>query len=118
MSTFALAVDAMFNDPNMAEDAIWRAGGATEGLPVRIRYRSPEGIVGLQGNQFDLNAMLLDIRLSEVAAPAEGDAVDVLDDEGAIRETVQVTGLAGIDARKLVRTCEVALLASDDPDES
>lgn len=117
MSVFALAVDAMFDDPNMADDAIWRAGGAEEGLPVRIRYRSPEGIVGLQGNQFDLSAMLLDIRLSEVAEPSEGDVVDVLDDEGAIRETIKVIGLAGIDARKLVRTCEVALLAPDDPDD-
>jgi hypothetical protein len=117
MSVFALAVDAMFDDPNMADDAIWRAGGAGVGLPVRIRYRSPEGIVGLQGNQFDLSAMLLDIRLSEVAEPAEGDVVEVLDDEGAIRETIKVIGLAGIDARKLVRTCEVALLAPDDPDD-
>jgi len=117
MSVFALAVDAMFDDPNLGIDAIWRAGGAEEGLPVRIRYRSPEGIVGLQGNQFDLNAMLLDIRLSEVAEPAEGDVVDVLDEDGAVKETVQVTGLAGIDARKLVRTCEVALLAPDDPDD-
>lgn len=117
MSTFSLAVDAMFNDPNMAEDAIWRAGGAGEGLSVRIRYRSPEAIVGLQGNQFDLIATLIEIRLSEVAEPAKGDIVDILDEEGAIRETVQVTGLSRIDARKLVRTCEVTVLAPDDPDE-
>lgn len=117
MSTFALAVDAMFNDPNMAEDAIWRAGGSGEGLPVRIRYRSPEAIVGLQGNQFDLIATLIEVRLSEVAEPAKGDIVDILDEEGAVRETVQVTGLSRIDARKLVRTCEVTVLAPDDPDE-
>ncbi|GJD73351.1 head-tail joining protein [Methylobacterium goesingense] len=117
MNAFQAMVDAQFEDLNLGSDAIWRAGGAEEGLPVRIRYRSPEGIVGLQGNQFDLSAMLLDIRLSEVAEPAEGDVVDVLDDEGAIRETIKVIGLAGIDARKLVRTCEVALLAPDDPDD-
>jgi hypothetical protein len=117
VNAFQAMVDAQFDDPNLGIDAIWRAGGATKGLPVRIRYRSPEGIVGLQGNQFDLPATLLDIRLSEVAEPAEGDVVDVLDEDGAIKETVQVTGLAGIDARKLVRTCEVAHLAPDDPDE-
>lgn len=114
MSTFALAVDAMFDDPNMAEDAIWRAGGATEGLPVRIRYRSPEAIVGLGGNQFDLVATLIEVRLSEIAEPARGDQVDVLDDDGAVRETFEVTGLSRIDARELVRTCEVASLAPDD----
>ncbi|SFH04406.1 head-tail joining protein [Methylobacterium gossipiicola] len=114
MTTFALAVDAMFDDPNMAEDAIWRAGGAAEGLPVRIRYRSPEAIVGLGGNQFDLVATLIEVRLSEIAEPAKGDQVDVLDDDGAVRETLEVTGLSRIDARKLVRTCEVASLAPDD----
>lgn len=114
MSTFALAVDAMFDDPNMAEDAVWRTHGAAEGLPVRIRYRSPEAIVGLGGNQFDLNATLIEVRLSEVAEPAEGDQVDILDDDGAVRETVEVTGLSRIDARKLVRTCEVSPLAWDD----
>ncbi|MCJ2032729.1 hypothetical protein [Methylobacterium sp. J-068] len=117
MSAFQAMVDAQFDDPNLGLDAIWRAGGSDEGLPVRVRYRSPEGIVGLQGNQFDLDATLLDIRLSEVAEPAEGDLVDVLDEDGALRETVRVIGLAGIDARKLVRTCEVALLAPDDPDD-
>ncbi|SFG92871.1 head-tail joining protein [Methylobacterium gossipiicola] len=116
MNPFALAVDAMFDDPNMAEDAIWRAGGGAGGLPVRIRYRSPEAIVGLDGNRFDLAATLIEVRLSEVAEPAEGDQVDVLDDDGAVRETVEVTALSRIDARKLVRTCGVARLArNDDP---
>lgn len=117
MSAFEAMVDAQFEDLNLGVDAIWRAGGATEGLPVRVRHRSPEAIVGLQGNAFDLNAMLLDVRLSEVAAPAKGDQVDLLDDAGAVKETVQVIGLSGIDARKLVRTCEVSPLAPDDPDD-
>ncbi|MCJ2034244.1 hypothetical protein [Methylobacterium sp. J-068] len=118
MSVFGLAIDAIFNDPNMADDALWRVGGAGEGIPVRIIRKSPDGIVGLQGNQFDLNAMLLDVRTSEVASPAEGDTVQILDEEdGAPAETVTVTGLSKLDGSGLVRTCEVAPITEDDPDD-
>lgn len=108
MNAFALMVDAQFEDPNLGLDAIWRAGGGDSGPSVRIRRRTPEAITGLHGNQFDLDAMLIDIRLSEVAAPAENDEIDLLDDDGAIIETLVVTGMASIDTRRLVRTCEVA----------
>ncbi|WP_462120545.1 head-tail joining protein [Methylorubrum extorquens] len=76
-------------------DAIWRTGGADTG-PVRIRRRSPEAIIGAAGNQFDLDAMLIHVRLSEVAEPAEGDQIDLLDEGRAVTETVQVIGL-GLD---------------------
>ncbi|CAO4142179.1 head-tail joining protein [Methylorubrum extorquens] len=117
MSVFDLAVDAQFEDPNLGLDAIWRAGGAETGLPVRVRRRSPEAIIGAAGNQFDLDAMLIDVRLSEVAEPAEQDEIDLLDEDGAVTETVQVIGLARIDTRRLVRTCEVAPVLPDEPDE-
>ena len=55
MNAFTIMVDAQFEDPNLGLDAIWRAGGAETGLPVRIRRRSPEAIIGAAGNQFDLD---------------------------------------------------------------
>ncbi|ACL60597.1 head-tail joining protein [Methylobacterium nodulans] len=114
MTAFALGVDAMFDDPNMGEDALWRAGGAAPGLPVRLLRLSPEAIVGLGDSRFDLNAMLISVRLSEVPEPAQGDQLDLLDEEGAIMQTVIVSGLAKIDPRRLVRTCEVSPLAPDE----
>ncbi len=111
-----MALDAAFEDPNHGEDAIWRIGGAAPGLPVRILRLSPEAIVGLGDNRFDLNAMLISVRLSEVPEPARGDQVDILDEAGMVAETVQVTNLARIDVRRLVRTCEVAPLDADDED--
>ncbi len=101
----------------MADDALWRAGGAGNGIPVRVIRKSPEAIVGLQGNQFDLDAMLLDVRLSEIASPAKGDTVQFFDEEGLPGETVIVTGKSRIDGSKLVRTCEVSPLVEDEPDE-
>ncbi|NEU15096.1 hypothetical protein G3T14_24010 [Methylobacterium sp. BTF04] len=116
MDAFAMMVDAQFEDPNLALDAFWRAGGGTDRVAVRIIRKSPEGIDTIGGNQFDLNAMLVQIRLSEVAQPAKGDQVDLLDDAGQVTETVQVTGFSRIDSRKLVRTCEVSPVA-DSPDD-
>ncbi|WP_018261890.1 head-tail joining protein [Methylobacterium sp. WSM2598] len=116
MNAFDLGVDSMFDDPNMGEDAFWRAGGAETGLPVRIMRLSPEAIVGTGDNRFDLNAMLISVRLSEVPEPAHHDLVDILDDDGEIAQTVVVTGFARIDVRRLVRTCEVSPLAPDDED--
>ncbi|MCC0808587.1 hypothetical protein FPV16_20650 [Methylobacterium sp. W2] len=117
MDAFAMGVDAIFDDPNLAIDAIWRAGGGSDGVPVRVIRKSPEAIVGLGDNRYDLNAMLIDIRLSEVAAPAKGDAVDLLDDDGELTETLLVIGMGKIDTRRLVRTCEVSAVQPDDPDE-
>jgi hypothetical protein len=117
VSAFDDMVDAQFEDPNLGLDAIWRASGFGVGQSVRIRRRSPEAVVGLGGNQFDLNAMLIDVRLSEVSNPASGDTFAILGDDGDVAETVQVTGLSRIDARKLVRTCEVSSLAEDEPED-
>ncbi|KQP02657.1 hypothetical protein [Methylobacterium sp. Leaf93] len=117
MDAFAMGVDAIFDDPNLAIDAIWRAGGGSDGVSVRVIRKTPEAVVGLAGNQFDLDAMLIDIRLSEVAVPAKGDAVDLLDDDGELTETLLVIGMGKIDTRRLVRTCEVSAVQPDDPDE-
>jgi hypothetical protein len=118
MTAFEMAIDATFEDPNHGEDAIWRSGGTGPGLPVRILRLSPEAIVRLGDNRFDLNAMLISVRLSQVPAPARGDQVDILDEMGLLAETVQVLSFAKTDVRRLVRTCEVAPLAADDPDEA
>ena len=109
-----MAVDALFDDPNLASDALWRAGGAGDGLPVRVRRRTPEGIVGLGGNQFDLNAVLIDVRLSEVPSPAKGDTFEVMAEDGEPAGLFEVIGLSTIDSHRLVRTCEVAELADED----
>lgn len=107
-----MMVDAQFEDPNLAIDAVWRTGGGTTGVGVRVIRKSPEGIDTVGGNQFDLAAMLLQVRLSEVV-PVEGDEADLLDEDGGITETVRVIGFTGIDGRKLVRTCAVAPPAAD-----
>lgn len=117
MSAFEAMVDAQFEDPHLGLDAVWRPLGGLEGQPVRVRRRSPDAVEGFAGNQIDLEAMLIEVRLSEVSAPAETDQVDLLDEDGAVTETLVVTGLTRIDMRRLVRTCEVETLAAEDEDD-
>ncbi|GLS45149.1 head-tail joining protein [Methylobacterium brachythecii] len=116
MSAFSLAIDSIFDDPNIAGDALWRAGGQGDGVPVRIIRKSPEAIVGLGGNQYDLDAMLIDVRLSEVPSPAQGDTFEMQAEDGEPAGTVEVIGLSKIDAHRIVRTLEVQMVQPD-PDE-
>jgi hypothetical protein len=117
MSVLSMAVDALFDDPNLSRDAVWRANGAGDGLPVRIRRRSPEAVIGVGDNRFDLDAMLIDVRLSEVPNPAKGDTFEVEAEDGEPGGLFQVIGLSTIDSHRLVRTCEVAAIAEDDPED-
>lgn len=42
MNAFAAAIDLLFEDPNMAVDALYRAGGAGSGTPVRVIRKAPD----------------------------------------------------------------------------
>jgi hypothetical protein len=77
MSVFAEALEDLFADPNLARDALWRAGGGGDGLPVRLALRRPDQTSALFGVHASLPKLAAEIRASEVAAPAEGDLVEV-----------------------------------------
>ena len=109
MSAFEAMVDAQFEDLHLGLDARWRLQGGSDGVLVRVRRRTPEAIVPLDGRPYDLDAMLVEVRLSEVPAPAVTDEIDLLDADGGVTETLVVIGLARIDRQRLVRTCEVEL---------
>ena len=44
MSAFADAVDALFADPNLGLDAIYRPGGANPGTMIRAIVRQPDRV--------------------------------------------------------------------------
>lgn len=102
MSAFDDAIDAIFDDPNVAADAIWRTSGAGDGLPIRIVRKTPQEDVGVQDSRYRLPAILIDVRLSEIAAPAPGDTVEIVEDGSVFA----ITRLATLDSSRLVQTCE------------
>lgn len=76
MLVFAAAVDALFADPNIATEAVYTpAGGGA--LTVRVVARRPDEIVGFGDTRIHTATAMFDMRVSEVAAPAEDDRLDV-----------------------------------------
>jgi hypothetical protein len=102
MTAFAAAIDDLFADPNIARDAIWRAGGAGAGISVKVVTRRPDQVIGFGDSRAVLPTMLIDVRRSEVSAPATGDTVEIES------EMFDVISTPTIDSLRLVWTCEAA----------
>jgi hypothetical protein len=72
---FASAIDALFADPNIGEDALWKAGGVGAGVAVRIIRKSPEGLSESADSRAVLPTVSIDIRRSQAATITEGDLI-------------------------------------------
>jgi hypothetical protein len=96
VSAFAAATDALFADPHLARDAVYRPGGAGDGIPVRAMVRRPDRIESFGETRLASSTTVLDLRVSEVAEPAAGDTVEL---DG---RTVIVQGTPILDAEGLV----------------
>lgn len=101
MSVFAAAIDALFADLNLARDAVYRAGGADPAVPVRAIPRRPDRVDEFGETRIVAGAVMIDVRVSEVAAPAEGDTIQA---EGTV---YIIQGEPIADAERLVWTIEV-----------
>lgn len=77
MSAFSDAIDIIFTDGNVAEDAIWRVGGIGPGFPVRIIRKSPDNVVNFGGSRAVMPTVVIAVRASDVAAPSSGDTVEI-----------------------------------------
>lgn len=102
---FAAATDALFADPNIARDALWRAGGAGNGVSVRIITKRPDQVGSFGDSRAVLPTTLIDVRRSEISEPASGDTIEI---EGDLFEIIATPT---IDSLRLVWTCEAALPA-------
>jgi len=75
MSAFSTAVDAIFADPNMAVDAVYRSRTSGADVPCRAVRRQPDEITEYGGAQIVSATLRVDLRVSEVPAPLEGDLI-------------------------------------------
>lgn len=101
-AAFVAAIDAIFRDANVAEDALWRAGGVGDGTTVRVVRKSPDEVVGFGDSRAVLPTLLIDVRRSDVADPAAGDTVEI----GTV--VFEIIGTPVLDSLGLVWTCEAA----------
>lgn len=101
MNAFAAAVDALFGNPNLARDAIWRVGGSGEGTPVRVVLRTPDQVTNFGAGRFVTAGRMLDVRTADVPSLDAGDTFEI----GA--ETFTVQGEPLRDAEGLIWSAEV-----------
>jgi hypothetical protein len=103
MNAFTAAIDALFTDPNLSVDAIYCAGGGeAPGTTVRAIVRQPDRIGNFGGTRIAAATLVIDVRVSEVAAPAEGDTIEM---SGTV---YVIQGEPIRDAERLVWTIEGA----------
>jgi len=101
-AAFGAAIDAIFRDANVAENATWRPGAAGPGIAVRVVRKTPDQVAGFGDSRAVLPAVLIDVRRSEVADPAATDTVEI--GTGVF----EIIGTPVLDSLGLVWTCEAA----------
>ena len=100
IDAFTSAIDALFADPNIGEDALWKAGGVGAGVAVRIIRKSPDRMAEFGDSRAVLPTVGIDIRRSQAATITDGDLIVI----GA--ETFKIIGEPMGDALGLVSACE------------
>lgn len=100
IDAFASAIDALFADPNIGEDALWKAGGVGAGVAVRIIRKSPDRVTEFGDSRAVLPTVGIDIRRSQAGMITEGDLIVI----GA--GTYRIIGEPMGDALGLVSACE------------
>ena len=81
MNAFATAMNVIFTDPNMAEDALWFAGGTGPGVAVRVIRKSPDEITPFGAGRILSDTTLLDARIADLPTPAPGDLIRIGSDD-------------------------------------
>ena len=76
MTAFAIALDALFADGNIARDAVYIADGGAPAL-VRAILRRPDEVTGFGEARIWSETTRLDLRTAEVPAPRPGDRIEI-----------------------------------------
>lgn len=103
MNVFAAALDAIFDDPNMALDG-WHRDGTGNVTQVRLIMRNPDEVGIFNDGRFVTDSTILEVRLSEIPNMAPGDTVQIDGDIYEIRSEPRR------DAQRMILRCEARLL--------
>lgn len=99
MTVFQDGNDMFFDAGLFDVDAVYRPGGVGAAVACRVILRQPDEMGGFGETQIVRGSTLVDVRVTEVAAPREGDSFTL----GAT--VYEVTGAPRRDADRLVWTC-------------
>lgn len=100
MTAFTAAIDAIFSDPNMAADAVFRACGSSVQVPCRVILSRPDLQTSFGDARIASDTVMLDFRVSEIATPGAGDSVTLAG------EVLILQGEPARDRERLTWKCE------------
>ena len=76
MTAVAAALDALFADPNIGEDAVYTADGGAPVL-VRVVSRQADAVTDFGDARIWSETTRLDLRVAEVPNPRPGDRIEI-----------------------------------------
>jgi len=77
MSAFSMATAALFRDANLAQDALWRSGGAGTPVAVRVMLRRPDAVTGFGEGRFVTDSVMIDVECVALGTLAPGDTFEI-----------------------------------------
>jgi hypothetical protein len=77
LTAFDLATDSLFNDPNLAADALLRLGGTGPAQAIRVIRAMPDRLASFGEGRFVVDTLLLNIRLADAPVLSAGDTVEI-----------------------------------------
>lgn len=101
MTALAAAITRIFEDPNMAIDALWLPGGVPPGTTIRAIRKAPDHATTYGGGRVWSETMQVDVMVAAVAAPEPGDRIEIAG------ETFEVQGEPMRDRERLVWTLDL-----------
>ena len=104
MTAFDLATDSLFNDPNLAVDALLRLGGSGAAETIRVIRAMPDRFASFGEGRFVVDTVLLNIRLADAPVLSAGDTVEIAG------QLYEVRGTPTRDSDRLVWLAEARAL--------
>ena len=104
MTAFDVATDSLFNDPNLAVDALLRRGGTGPAQAIRVIRAMPDRFASFGEGRFVVDTLLLNIRLADAPVLSAGDTVEIA---GQLHE---VQGTPARDSDRLIWRAEARAL--------
>lgn len=77
MTAFSAAIAAIFRDPNLAADAVYRVQGLPPDVPCRVIRKSPDDLTDFGAARIRSETTQVDVPVSEVPTPAKGDRLTI-----------------------------------------
>lgn len=76
MTVFATLVDRLFDDPNVAREAVYIADGGTARI-VRVVARRADEVTSFGDARLWSETTRVDVRVADLAAPRPGDRLEI-----------------------------------------